>query len=458
MSANKPIAGFDDLLQIFQKSQHPQQLLGTESEKFGVFAESAKPVSYDGQACGILNFFEELCDRYGWQPISEKPDGPIIALERLGPNGRTASVTLEPGAQLELSGAAVETVHEVATELEQHLAEIGPSSAACSVSWLAAGYHPVATQAQLPWVPKSRYAIMREYFPTKGTRGLDMMRRTATVQVNLDYVDEQDAMRKLQLGLKLAPVATAIFANSPFSEGRIHANKTERGAVWLDADPDRTGLLPQMWAPKAGFRDYVEWALDVPMYMFKRPGPTGEPTAVINTGQPFRSFWQDGYEGHRATLEDWHTHLATLFPEARLKSTVELRSADSLPQPLLCALPAFWAGLLYDQTALTAAEELVADWTFEQVQAARPDIARRAVGAELAGRPLRTVAEQVVSLSLEGLARRANLDEQQRDERIFLEPIAELVQAGRSPADLLLEQLDPNAADLRAQIVARTRV
>ena len=224
---------------------------------------------------------------------------------------------------------------------------------------------------------------MREYFPTKGTRGLDMMRRTATVQVNLDYVDEQDAMRKLQLGLKLAPVATAIFANSPFSEGRIHANKTERGAVWLDADPDRTGLLPQMWAPKAGFRDYVEWALDVPMYMFKRPGPTGEPTAVINTGQPFRSFWQDGYEGHRATLEDWHTHLATLFPEARLKSTVELRSADSLPQPLLCALPAFWAGLLYDQTALTAAEELVADWTFEQVQAARPDIARRAVAVKV---------------------------------------------------------------------------
>ncbi len=458
MSSNKPIDGLEDLLRIFEGSQNEHQLLGTESEKFGVFAESSKPVSYDGQACGILNFFDELCDRYGWQPISEKPGGPIIALERRGPNGRTASVTLEPGAQLELSGAAVETVHEVAAELDQHLAEIGPSSAACNVRWLAAGYHPVATQAQLPWVPKAHYAIMREYFPTKGTRGLDMMRRTATVQVNLDYVDEQDAMRKLRLGLKLAPVATAIFANSPFSEGRVHANKTERGAVWLDADPDRTGLLPQLWAPTTGFRDYVEWALDVPMYMFKRPGPTGEPTAVRNTGQPFRNFLEDGYQGHRATQEDWLSHLATLFPEARLKTTVELRSADTLPQPLLCALPAFWAGLLYDQKALAAAEELVANWTFEQVQAARPDIAHRALGAEVAGVSLRTIAERVVALSLEGLARRARLDEQQRDEQIFLEPIAKLVEAGKSPADLLLDGLDRSAADLRAQIVARTRV
>jgi glutamate--cysteine ligase len=449
---DRPVRSVDDLLELFQSSCTTNQLLGVESEKFGVATETGKPVAYeDACGCDVLQFFDALRNDHGWKPLSERPGGPILALERVGAGGRMAQITLEPGGQFELSGEALATVHDIDREIGEHLAEIAPTGQRCGVTWLATGYHPIARQDELPWVPKDRYAIMREYFPAKGTRGVDMMRRTATVQVNCDFTSEEDAMRKLRLALKLAPVATAIFANSPLVEGKISGKKCERAAVWLDTDPDRTGLLPQLWRETTGFRDYVEWALDVPMYLFKRDGKV-----FANTGQTFRSFWRDGFEGERPTISDWKTHLATLFPEARLKQTLEMRSVDSLPRRFFCALPALWAGLLYDARALAEAEEIVRPYGHEQLARARQDIVARGLEADLDGAPLRAIAERVVGIALAGLARRACLHEG-RDESRFLEPIARLVQSGRSPADELLAGVHSAELDLRRAIIACAR-
>ena len=450
----------DQLLEFTLSAAGDHQLLGTESEKFGMQGGSADAVSYDGVNCGILRFFDGLRDDYGWQEVREFDGGPVIALKRKGAAGRTAMVTLEPGAQLELSGEAVETVHEVAAETAQHLEEIRKPSEACNVAWLATGYHPIATRDRLPWVPKQRYAVMREYFPTRGSRGLDMMQRTATVQVNLDFVDEQDLLRKTRLSLAISPIATAIFANSPFAEGKLHGGRSERAAVWLDADPDRTGLLPFLWRPDARLIDYVEWALDVPMYLFKRDGKV-----FANTGQTFRSFWQDGFEGHKPNLGDWESHVGTCFPEVRIKRTIELRSADSLPRELLAALPAFWAGLLYDETSLAAAEEVVkrAAITPESAANLRADVAKRALAAELDGAPIRSLAEQLVQAALDGLARRDRRNAEGQHEGIHLDPIAKLVNQGSSPADVLVQRFEQarggeSPLDDAAQIIALTRV
>lgn len=414
----------ESLLTIFHDACKPQQeeRLGVETEKFGLLSDGS-PVPYEGPR-SILAMFAELGEK-GWRPVRETEDGPIIALSR-----DAASITLEPGAQFELSGAPVDSVHEVCAEIGDHLAEIAGPSERLGIHWLTCGYHPTATRAQIPWVPKQRYAIMREYFPKVGTRGLDMMQRTATAQVNLDYHDEEDALRKLRLGLKLAPVSMAIFANSPYAEGKRLGVKCERARVWLDADPDRTGLLPQLWHDGAGFRDYAEWALDAPMYLFKRDG-----RVVVNTGQTFRSFWQDGWHEHRATLSDWEMHLGTVFPEARMKRTLEMRAMDSLPRRFVCAIPAFWAGLLYDEASLAAAEDIAAPWSYEQLQQLRSDAARDGLGATINGGSLREHAEQLITLARAGLDRRARLNAKGNSEAVFLDPIVELVDKGLSPAD-----------------------
>jgi glutamate--cysteine ligase len=449
-AADREIRSFEDLLAPFLEARKGAgfQRIGMEAEKFGVVAQTGAPVQYEG-ACGILDFFRALVARHGWNEVRETDDGPVIALDRKGRLGAQV-ISLEPGAQFELSGAILETVHQVREELDEHLAEIGPTSAGCGVRWLACGYHPLARQAELPWVPKERYRIMREFFPQVGGRGLDMMRRTATVQVNLDYADEEDAMRKLRVSLKLGPMATAIFANGPFTEGRVNGMKTERAMVWLDTDPSRTGLLPRLLEPGAGFADYVEWALDAPMYLIKRDGKV-----IANTTQTFRTFWHEGREGHRARLGDWLSHLKTMFPEARLGRTLEVRGADSQPRRYMPAVAALWTGLLYDAKSLDAAERLVADLRHDEVQAMRPDVAKRGLAAELRGRPLRELAAQAVDLAMAGLERRARLDDEGRDERMHLQPIAELVGRGWSPADVLLDGLDPKAGDLRQQIVDR---
>lgn len=454
---SQSLKGFDDLLAIFHEGEKggAVELLGTESEKFGVQAKNHKPVSYDGRTCGILGFFERLLassatEGGGWSPVYDGEGGPLIALERDRPIGKE-QISLEPGAQFELSGAPQETVHGVADELAAHLEQIRPVSDACSVRWLSAGFHPLARQDQLPWVPKARYAIMREYFPSVGTRGIDMMRRTATVQVNLDYHDEQDAMRKLRVGLKASPIAAAIFANSPFVEGKISGHQSERTLVWTDTDRHRTGLLPMMLEPGAGYRDYVAWALEVPMYFFKRGG-----TIVANTGQPFAAFLRDGFEGHRATAADWVLHLNTVFPEVRLQKTLELRCVDAQRQDRLPALAAFWAGLLYDPTSLAAADDLLAPLEHAALDAARHDVGERGLRARIGERPIVELAEALMDLAAAGLGRRDRRDDEGRDERRHLEPVQRLLASGRTPADELLDGLDPDDPDLAELIFERT--
>lgn len=448
--ADRPL--LDDELELpFAKAGPRHELLGTESEKFGVLRSSGSPVSYDGRSCGIVQIFSGLLERGDWKPYREREDGPIVALTKVDTSHKMV-ISLEPGAQLELSGAPVETVHDVEAELAEHLADIAPVSAECGIEWLAVGYHPLATQEKLPWVPKERYVIMREYFPKVGSRGLDMMRRTATVQVNLDYHDEEDAMRKLRVAMKLSAISTAIFANAPFHEGALNGLRSERAQVWLDTDNNRAGLIASLMEEGSRYRTYVDWAMDIPMYFIKRDGEV-----VANTGQTFRDFFANGYEGHRATYGDWIHHLNTLFPEVRLQKTIEVRGADMQSERFLPALPAFWAGIMYDPQALAAAEELVAPLTHDALESARPAIAERALGAEVMGRPVQAWAEAAMGIALEGLARRDRKDAEGRDERRHLQPLADLVASGRCPADVLLEGID-EVDDLRAAIIDRTRV
>jgi glutamate--cysteine ligase len=426
-----PITRADDLFHVFHSAEKPaaEFRVGAEMEKPGVFREDAAPCPYEGER-GVRVVLENLEATFGWAPDREVPGGPLIALLRKG-----ASITLEPGAQFELSGAPLVTMHEIKDELDEHLAELRPISEKLGVTWLGLGFHPFARREDLAFVPKQRYGVMREYLPTRGGHALDMMLRTSTVQANYDYENEADAVRKMGVALKLSPLTTALFANSPWKEKARWGGSTYRGRVWLDVDPDRSGLVPSMWGKGASYAAYVEWALDVPMFLIKRGGKP-----VLNTGQTFRSFWKEGFEGHRATLGDWQMHLNTLFPEVRLKRTIEIRGADSQSTPLAVALPALWTGLLYDHRALSEAEALVDGWTHDEVSASRAAIAHLGVRASFRGRPIHELGSKVVEIAAQGLARRALTRADGRDESVYLEPLAALVNRGCSPADELLER------------------
>lgn len=446
--AEAPLRDESELELVFVRACKPRHLwrVGAEAEKFGVDAQSGAPLHYPGEH-GVEGILHALIERHGWHEEAEYPGGPLIALRR-----GEASVTLEPGSQLELSGAPMPNMHAIASELVSHINELAKSARDLGIVWLGLGFHPFARQEDLDWVPKSRYAIMREYLPTKGQWGLDMMRRTATVQANFDYSSEQDAMRKLRVALKLAPVTTAMFANSPFVEGKITGEVSRRARVWLDVDPDRTGLVPQTWRDGARFRDYIEWALDSGMFMFKREGK-----AVDNRGQTFRDFLKNGFKGHRATMGDWEMHLNTLFPEVRLKRTIEIRGADSLPKPYFAALPALWTGLLYDDTALGEAEALVADLRFDELQEVRQRIPWEGLRATFRGKPFAALAERVVDIAGRGLERRAIFGRDGNDERVHLRPIEALVARAQCPADVLLEGLS-DGPDLKLAILERGTV
>ncbi len=429
-----PIRRRDDLLTPFTEACKPRSewRIGPEMEKFGVFEATGKPLPYLGER-SVLRVLEDLAARHGWAPEREHEGGPIIALMRGG-----GSVTLEPGAQLELSGAMAENIHQVCAELRGHMREIAPVSKAMGVRWLGVGFHPFARREDFEWVPKQRYAVMREYLPKRGGHAIDMMLRTCTVQVNLDYANEVDAMRKMRVALALSPATTAVFANSPWKEGKPHGGVTYRGRVWLDVDPDRTGLVPALWRRGSRFDDYIEWALDVPMFLFKRAGH-----AVYNTGQTFRSFLKSGFEGHSATMEDWKTHLNTIFPEVRLKKTIEVRGADVQSTDMACALPALWTGILYDDRALAEAEALVEGWTHDEIAELRTRAWRDGPRAVFRGRPLAEVAERMLSIGDGGLERRAIVDKAcGKDERVHLARLRKLVGEGRCPADVLVEGLD----------------
>jgi len=441
-----PIRSRDHLLQPFHEACKPPSAwhIGPEVEKAGIFDATRAPIPYEGER-SVVSILQMLQAKHGWTADREHDGGPVIALLRDG-----ASVTLEPGGQLELSGAQSKNVHQVCAEMRQHMREIGPLSRAMGITWLGVGFQPFAKREDFQWVPKQRYGIMREYLPKRGGHALDMMLRTSTVQANYDYDSEDDAMRKMRVSLALAPATTAMFANSPWLEGKPHGGLTYRGRVWLDVDPDRSGLLPCLWKPGARFDDYVEWALDVPMFLFKRDGH-----AVANTGQTFRAFLKDGFEGYRPNMEDWKTHLNTLFPEVRLKKTIEIRGADMQSTDMACALPAVWTGVFYDERAMSEAEALIDGWSYEEVAELRTRAWRGGLREPFRGRPLAEIAERLVSIAEGGLERRGLVDGSGQDERKHLARLKRLVGAGRTPADALLDGME-READPRAAMVERT--
>jgi glutamate--cysteine ligase len=450
------IGGLDDLLEPFHLACKPtsQFRVGAEAEKIGLSSVSFAPIGYEGSR-GVVRVMHELVARHGWAVQGD--DHPLLALEK-----DDASVTLEPGSQLELSGAPLFDLHAVSAQVEAHRKELADVSALIESEtgegplWFGLGFHPTAKQADLGWVPKPRYSVMREYLPTRGAHGLDMMRRTATVQANFDYENETGAMRALRVGLKTAPFFTAMFACSPFYEGEPFGGKSFRAKVWLDVDPDRQGLLPRMMERTATFRDYVEWALDAPMFLILREGKV-----VANTGQTFRAFLKDGFSGHRATMEDWVTHLNTLFPEVRLKRTLEVRGGDSQPAELVVAPAALYTGIFYDEQALTEVERLVDGFGYDELAALRREVHMGALHTPFRGRPAGEVAQKLVDAARGGLARRARKAASGDDETVFLRPLAERVEKLRTPADDLLDAWSAHGrgqAGLRAALVEVARI
>lgn len=445
----------DDLHSIFHGAEKPREAwrIGAEAEKIGVFVSTVAPLHYsesDGKP-SVSWLLDQLVARGGWQAEPESPGGPIIALRKNG-----ASVTLEPGSQFELSGAPLETVHAIAAETRAHIEELNAICREVDLAFLGIGFHPFARQADLDWAPKARYSIMREFLPTRGAYGLDMMRRTATVQANFDYDSEQDAIKKLQASLRLSPLITAMFANSPFYEGAPFGGKSFRAKVWLDVEPSRQGLVPNVLRPDASYTDYIEWALDAPMFLLKRDGKV-----VANTGQPFRAFLRDGFEGHRATFYDWEMHLNTMFPEVRLKRTLEVRGADSLPEDLSAALPAIWTGLLYDSRALDEAAALTESFAHDELLTLRKSVPMLALQSPWRGGTLVQLAEKVIDIAKGGLERRAQLDGEGKDERRYLAPLEALISRGECAADRLLAAIgnhEPNSPALASAIIANARL
>jgi glutamate--cysteine ligase len=447
-SSDAPIRDQDQLADVFRAAEKTADKfrIGAEAEKFAIKADGS-PLQYEGPT-GVVGIFDELAE-YGWEPERESPDGPVIALQR-----GAASITLEPGSQLELSGAALPDIHQIDAEFQNHLRELAPISKRLGLTWLGVGFQPLASQDELTWVPKQRYSIMREYLPTKGAAAHDMMRRTATVQANYDYASEADAMKKLGLALRLSPIIHAMLANSPFKEGKLAGSKSVRGEVWLDMDPSRSGLIPSIWGtPKPGYRHYVEWALDAGMFLFKRDGKV-----VANTGQTFRSFMADGFEGHRATIADWKLHLQTLFPEARLKNTLEVRGCDSLPASLAMAVPALFTGLLYDARAMDQAIDVLAPLSLEIVTRDRPALVRQGLTARLGEKTAVEYAQSLYDIASSGLSRRGRRNAQNEDERRFIKPLERLLGAAECPADDLTRGLDPGATLTAAEAIARCKI
>ncbi|WP_127089250.1 glutamate--cysteine ligase [Aquabacter cavernae] len=428
-----PIQTRDELVAWMEGGNKPESAfrLGTEHEKIPFTLARHEPVPYEGPA-GIRAVLEGMKAQSGWDPILEGET--LIGLA--DPRGGGA-ISLEPGGQFELSGAPLISVHETCSEINTHLTQLHEVAKPLGLGFLGIGMSPEWTRAETPVMPKGRYRIMAGYMPKVGTLGLDMMFRTCTVQVNLDFSSEADMVRKLRVSLALQPVATALFANSPFTEGRPNGFLSFRSEIWRDTDADRSGMLPFAFEPGMGFERYVDYALDVPMYFVKR----GEHYVDV-AGSSFRDLLAGRHPalpGETATLSDWVNHLSTIFPEVRLKRFLEMRGADAGPWADLCALPAFWAGLLYDQASLDAAWDVVKDWTDAQRQQVRDDVPRLALKAEIAGRTLADVAREVLAISRAGLARRNKRDSQGRDETRFLAPLEETLACGKTPAERLLD-------------------
>ncbi|MCQ8186190.1 glutamate--cysteine ligase [Parvularcula maris] len=409
--------------------------IGTEHEKFGFLKDSLEPLPFAGER-SIQAVLEGLSREFGWQRLEE--DGNLVALKKDG-----ASITLEPGGQFELSGAPLKTVQETCSEVTQHLKEVKAVSDPLGVGFIGLGAAPFWTREEMPRVPKGRYTIMRRYMPKVGGLGLDMMHRTATVQVNLDFASEEDMVKKFRTSLALQPIATALFANSPLTEGKPNGFRSWRAHIWTDTDPHRTGMLDFVFEEDFGFERYAEYMLDVPMYFLWRDG-----VYTDAAGLSFRDFLDGKLEaapGQRPNIEDWKDHLSTAFPEVRLKTFLEMRGADSGSWGRICALPAFWVGLLYDEESLNGAWDLVKDWTAEERRALRPEAAKNGMAGEVGRIRIKETAAQVLDLSRAGLRRRAAMDAAGTDESGFLAPLADIVRTGESFACQLLRDVEEGA-------------
>jgi glutamate--cysteine ligase len=427
----------DQLIASFAGGEKPKDAwrIGTEHEKFVYANGDHHAPSYD-EPSGIRALLGEL-EQYGWKPVMERgPDGTENAIAMSGPDG---SISLEPAGQFELSGAPLDSLHETCAETGRHLEQVKAAGEKLGIGFLGLGMWPDKTRAELPTMPKGRYAIMLRHMPRVGSMGLDMMLRTCTIQVNLDYASEADMVKKFRVGLALQPLATALFANSPFTEGKPNGMLSYRSHIWSDTDPHRTGMLPFVFEDGFGYERYAEYALDVPMYFVYRDGKY-----IDAAGLSFRDFLKGELSvlpGEKPTLDDWTDHLSTAFPEVRLKTFLEMRGADGGPWNRICALPALWVGLLYDQGALDAAWDLVKDWTIDERQALRDAVPKLALNAPIAGGgKLRDIAGQVLDIAGAGLSARARFNRAGDNETGFLDPLREIVRSGKVPAEVLLER------------------
>ena len=422
----------DQLVQSFARGEKPvdRWRIGTEHEKF-VYADSDHHApSYD-EPGGIKDLLAALTD-YGWRPVEE--GGKVIALA-----GADGNISLEPAGQFELSGAPLDNLHETCAETGRHLEQVKAIGDKFGIGFLGLGMWPDKTRAELPIMPKGRYAIMLRHMPRVGSMGLDMMLRTCTIQVNLDYETEADMVKKFRVGLALQPLATALFANSPFTEGKPNGMLSYRSHIWSDTDPARTGMLPFVFEEGFGYDRYTEYALDVPMYFVYREG-----RYIDAAGLSFRDFLKGELSvlpGELPTLDDWNDHLSTAFPEVRLKTFLEMRGADGGPWGRICALPALWVGLLYDGTALDAAWDMVKHWTIDERQALRDAVPKLALDAPIpGGGRLRDIAGEVLDIANAGLTARNRVDASGSNETGFLDPLREIVRSGKVPAQLLLDR------------------
>jgi glutamate--cysteine ligase len=437
VSDSTPITSRNELVAWLEAGSKPPErfAIGTEHEKIPFYRCRNCAVPYDGRPAdglgGVRALLEGMRKELGWAAICDGAN--IIGLYDEKDGG---AISLEPGGQFELSGAPLGTIHETNVELDCHFAAVQNVAAPSGIGFLSLGMNPRWRLSEIPLMPKQRYAIMTRFMPKVGSRGLDMMFRTATVQANLDFSGEADMVQKLRVSLALQPLTTALFANSPFTEGKLNGFLSARSEIWRRTDAARTGMLPFAFEPGMGFERYVDYALDVPMYFVKR----GE-TYIDVAGSRFRDLLAGKLEacpGEHAMLSDWANHLSTIFPEVRLKRYLEMRGADAGPRPMLAALPALFVGLLYDPAALDQAFQLVKSWTTDEREKLRADAPRLGLAAHINGRSLREVARDVLALARGGLARRKKHDAQGRDETYFLDPLDAIV-AGRTEAERLIE-------------------
>lgn len=417
------------LVDYFVQGEKPREAwrVGTEHEKFGIYEADFSPIPYTGER-GIAAILNQIAQEDGWEPILEGEQ--IIGLLK-----GEASITLEPGGQLELSGAPLRTLHENCREIAQHLELVKRISKPLGIVWIGLGINPLHGVVDIPKMPKKRYRIMTEYLPTRGKLALEMMYTTATIQANFDYQSERDMVDKMRTAFGVTSIVSAIYANSTIANQKATGFASRRMQIWTDTDPDRTGILPFVFEDGFGYERYIEWALDVPMFFLIRE----KQYLPILGKKTFRQFMQQGYEGHTATLKDFDVHLTTLFPEVRLKRYIEVRGSDALPASLTCSVPALWKGILYDADACQAAYDLVRNWSLAERLEAHRAAARCGLSGKVGNRALADLARELVEISAEGLKRLGHCNTAGDDERIFLNVPREFVAQGKSPGVLLLE-------------------